>query len=666
MSDKQYHSGSFNTPEPHFSNPQEVRSPVFPSFSSASFASSDWLEGQNTLSFARSGSVSANGAAQNGAAQNSASLADGDDILEFHSTRSPFVARAGAGRPEMEPASRMMARQELVRQEELDHRENQLNARMAQFETLVRNTKLSLQAKMEEVSQRENQLKETESILQAQKLSLNEVIDGEKRDLENQQLEIQHRKADIEERLARRERELLELAGERERELTARVEDYRQQLETKLHECKSDYQSRYEKKCKEIETEFMQRLVAEKSQLDLQQQKNTEDFEARILRLDREVEAKKAELETKYATRLEELDRQLELRKKEVDDSGERRVKRLSDEYAQKKQEMETRLDRREEQVRRRESMIQQAEEEWNRRRETFESQWNDFDMLRKTKSDELARRESKLEERDHFLIEFEAKLKKKEMEQAAVDEAIKARECQIALDAQKYAALQQMEIEVVESQAEASRMREALVRERHQLQKNMESERRRLRETQELTLRRLEEERQDLTQQNKRIEQMRLALDRSRDELGRMHRETLEIRLATEELWLRLSGETSSEDLKESICKIRTRLADQYQEAAARLATQKDELKMTRDQMMQQHEKLLARREELDTWAKNCESALADRERALKDRETELERRQATVDETQRRTLRDRAEMEKEVKLLQEQIDRALDKRAA
>jgi hypothetical protein len=262
--------------------------------------------------------------------------------------------------------------------------------------------------------------------------------------------------------------------------------------------------------------------------------------------------------------------------------------------------------------------------------------------------------------------MELDAKLKRKELEQATTDESLKSRETQVTTDAKKYLQLQKMETDVLEQQAEAGRIREALVRERHQMQKTIETERKRLRETQELALRRLEDERQELAQQNKRMEHMRLAMDRSREELGRMHRETLEIRLATEELWVRLSGDSPSEDLKESVARIRTRLAEQYHDAVNRLEAQKAELKETRDEMLKQHEKMLARREELDTWTARNEEALASREKQLKDRELELDRQQSVLGETVQRHKEERAEMQKEIQLLQEQIDRAFDKKRA
>ena len=121
----------------------------------------------------------------------------------------------------------------------------------------------------------------------------------------------------------------------------------------------------------------------------------------------------------------------------------------------------------------------------------------------------------------------------------------------------------------------------------------------------------------------------MRQALEHSREDLGRMHRETLEIRLATEELWLRISGHMDTDTLKQSIAKIREHLADQFRDSIARMEEQKSELRQLREQVVEQQQRLAKRREELEQWSKRCEEAFHERDRQLRQREQGLEFRQ-------------------------------------
>jgi len=550
--------------------------------------------------------------------------------------------------------------QYLARQEDIDHRESQLNARMAQFETLVRNTKLSLQTKVDEVEKRQQEIAVLEERLQLRQISQEDWVHNEKRVIENERLEVQARRAEVEERLCIRERELQDIAAQREAEIVAQVEEYREQLEAKLAESKADYQRRFESKCKEIETEFLQRLAEEKNAYENLQRKLESEYRMRIDRIDSEVAARKDEIESNFSQRYDDLHRQYDERKRELEDIFQRRFEQLGSEYVQKQAEQENRFRRIEDQLIHREMLIKEAEEDWSHRSGLFESQWKEFEQLRKTRTEELNRREIKIEERNHVLIELEAQMKKQEVEQAAFDESLKLREHQVSLDEQKYKELQQFETRVNEANAEAGRIREALMRERVQMQKANEGERRRLRETQEIALKRLNDERQEIAGQNKRLEQLRLAMERSREELGRMLRETLEIRLATEELWLRLSGESSSEDLKKSVTEIRSRLSRQYQELSMRIEGQKHELKQSRDEMLQQYETMLKRREELDRWAAETEKALDEREKTAAEREAEISRRETKLDDAQRRIREERTEMEKEVHLLREQMDSA------
>ena len=581
-----------------------------------------------------------------------------DQPADNHSVPGPF-----ASRPQVDPGRTDSV---TYRQDDLDHRENQPNARMAQFETLVRNTKVSLQTKMEEIAQREDELRKGEEQMCTYRTTFDEQIERHRRESEQDLLDLQTRKQAVEDRLIRRERELSEIATEREREVAIQAEAYRQQLETQLVSAKSDYQSRFELRCRDIESEFAHRLAEEKRQLEQHQRTVDEAFDSRVRLLDKEIEQKKTDIEDKYKSRFEEMDRQVESRKKEVDEAGERRIAAINEDYLQKRNELEERYARREEQLERRELLVQQAEEECNQRMATFENQWNDLENLRKTKSEELTRRETNAEERERHIVETEARLKKKEMELAALAETTKAKELQTALEAKKYVNLQEMMVAAEESQAENFRIREALVRERQQIQKTNESERKRLRDAQELALKRVEEERRDLVNQNKRLEQMRLALDRSREELGKMHRETLEVRLATEELWLRLAGDTGSEDLKKSVGKIQARLASEYQSAVARLEVQKQELKQSQDDQREQQEKLLVRKAQMDQLVARAESAMTERERDIKTREEELDCRQERIEEQMRRIQQERAEMEHEVRILQTQIDAAFEKNAA
>ena len=510
---------------------------------------------------------------------------------------------------------------------EINHRESQLNARIAQFETLVRNTQLMFKEKMNALAERESEVGQLQAAFQQ-----------EKKYLESERLEFQIRKTEMEEHLAHREKEMIQIAIQRENEWNNSLELYRADLERQLQQYIEEYKQRYTQKSEELRRKYETALQDDRNQLDAREQEIVAEYTARIKKQEEELQAKKKDLQKEFLCKQEEWERQLTGRAREMEENLQRRVKDADAELLSRREESDARLARREQQIKQRETIIREAESEWAQRRETFEKQWAEYEQLRQEKLHQFAEAEAQLDERQHLLSGWETRLKAKESDLTHQEESVKVREKQVEIDAEKFKRIREIEEEVLQSQSESTRMREGLVRERHQLQKMIEADRQRYKESHDLAARRLEEERIELATQNKKMEQMRITLERSREELGRMHRETLEIRLATEELWLRLADDAAPEDLKESVTRIRARLADQYRDALTHVEGQKDELKSLRQQLLLRQEKLLQSRDELNHWATQCEDALLEKEKQLQAREEELDRQQASVYETLRR----------------------------
>ena len=123
-----------------------------------------------------------------------------------------------------------------------------------------------------------------------------------------------------------------------------------------------------------------------------------------------------------------------------------------------------------------------------------------------------------------------------------------------------------------------------------------------------------------------------------------RIHRETLEIRLATEELWVQLSGAAPPAALVRSLGRIRTKLADQYRQAGAELAEQKKELEAIRGQLNTQHEKLVEHKRRLEQWAAGRQEECEKQAARLVAREEQLHREETWLREQSRRWQAERA----------------------
>jgi septal ring factor EnvC (AmiA/AmiB activator) len=129
------------------------------------------------------------------------------------------------------------------------------------------------------------------------------------------------------------------------------------------------------------------------------------------------------------------------------------------------------------------------------------------------------------------------------------------------------------------------------------------------------------------------------------------LHRETLEIRLATEELWAQLSGAAPPAALTRSLGRIRTQLADQYRLANAELLEQKKELAAIRDQLAAQYEKLVGQKQQFERWADGRREETEQQASRLIAREQELSDAAARFTEQSRRWEIERREYEQEIR---------------
>jgi hypothetical protein len=159
---------------------------------------------------------------------------------------------------------------------------------------------------------------------------------------------------------------------------------------------------------------------------------------------------------------------------------------------------------------------------------------------------------------------------------------------------------LEKAEKRLAEAQREIREFQQKLVARRGEFEEEMHRERQALVVRQRQGLADLEKKRATLQRRGAEIDRCRAGLLDLRAELQRMHRETLETRLATEELWLKLSGGTAPAALTRSMSRIRNRLADHYQQANSELAKRKEELENLRDQLVEQFRNLAQQKREL------------------------------------------------------------------
>ena len=166
-----------------------------------------------------------------------------------------------------------------------------------------------------------------------------------------------------------------------------------------------------------------------------------------------------------------------------------------------------------------------------------------------------------------------------------------------------------------------------------------------------------LEQQREQLRRRAEHLHQCRLALRVTHDDLARLHQDTLEMRLAMEELWAQLSGAAPPAALIQSLGEIRAKLADQSQAAQAALSEEQKEIERLRGELAAQYEKLAEQKAQFETWAAaRTEQCRAETSRLLA-REEELNRREAFCRERSQRWAAERLRYQHELRRLESEL---------
>jgi hypothetical protein len=196
-----------------------------------------------------------------------------------------------------------------------------------------------------------------------------------------------------------------------------------------------------------------------------------------------------------------------------------------------------------------------------------------------------------------------------------------------------------------------------ALERDRQAFQESQQAERERLDQQRALMLSELESERAALARRSEQLDHSKTALDEVREELQRVHGETLEIRLATEELWAEISGDSPPASLVRSLGRIRTQLAEHYRLAGEKLLAEREELETFRNELRDLTQQLAERKQQFDLWAIGCRREAEEQANRLIARQSELERSEAALRAESRQWQIERLEQQQEIRRLRVQL---------
>lgn len=330
------------------------------------------------------------------------------------------------------------------------------------------------------------------------------------------------------------------------------------------------------------------------------------------------IEADLAEREKAISIRAKELEARADSLSG-AEESAERKRERASEELRYEKQKIDSHREASQQLVR---QMLGSVE----RRRQAVEAEADRLRKQARQPSPELLQREEQLRE---------------------ASRALEARQRQF----------DQAEALAADARAEADRLREQLAEDRRTLREQARAERQRVAAAERLALAELEGKRQSLERRSEHVDECQAALEQLRSELGVMHRETLEIRLATEELWVQLSGSDPPAAMTRSLEKVRAKLADHYRTANAELAERGKELRTLRNQLADEHQKLLGKKEEFEQWAARRQQEIEQQAQRLIAQEEEQERQETVFNDLAQRWQTDQLRYQQEIRRLKARL---------
>jgi DNA repair exonuclease SbcCD ATPase subunit len=203
------------------------------------------------------------------------------------------------------------------------------------------------------------------------------------------------------------------------------------------------------------------------------------------------------------------------------------------------------------------------------------------------------------------------------------------------------------------QQETELQANRERLENERLEFDANMQRERQKSLEDQKRNSAELARQRESLQRRTEHLDSREAALEQLRAEVNRGQRETLETRLATEELWAQMAGPLAPASLARSLAQVRAKLAEHYRFTDRELAERRSELESLRRALDEKHTQLQQRWHELEDWAERQRHDVEEQASRLVAREQELDQQQSYFAEMELRWQSERTGYRQDIRQL-------------
>jgi len=146
-----------------------------------------------------------------------------------------------------------------------------------------------------------------------------------------------------------------------------------------------------------------------------------------------------------------------------------------------------------------------------------------------------------------------------------------------------------------------------------------------------------LQTKRNTLERRRQQLVERRAALEQMHADVTQLHREALEMRLVTEELWVRLQGAAPAAELTQSLSQLRRRLAEHYEQSHQSLAQRQLEVERMQGSAARQREQLRHERQQLEQWIRQRNDEIEQQAARLVARQRQLEHQERQMRQQER-----------------------------
>ncbi|HZZ73777.1 MAG TPA: hypothetical protein VFE24_16110 [Pirellulales bacterium] len=268
---------------------------------------------------------------------------------------------------------------------------------------------------------------------------------------------------------------------------------------------------------------------------------------------------------------------------------------------------------------------------------------------------EQFTQRQQALEALQQMLIQRETELQRREKELAA--QANNSHAAAAVRAATEYQARQQQldEAETLLTAAlnDLELNRQTISADRLRAEQQTRSERRKITETQRLAELDLQRKKELIQRRSEQLDTRQVALEQMRADLTRLHRETLEMRLAVEETWAQLSGMAAPSVVTQTLGRLRSRLADRYRLELEEVAAQREGIETLGNRLTEQHEKLGQQKRDFQQWAARQRDEFEQQTARLAAREKEVEQGVQRCEDLQTKWNAERRHYQQEIRRL-------------